>query len=182
MSHFAEAVTRQPSRLLEWEPYVLSEPGDPTKLRVTEGLGGVLASRSRVLADFFSPRASAAQEVRRHLEADACVAALRRMGVRVPAAGAVRAYLLAHDDLLETVAVIAERALARRARGDELVLELYRDPEARDEYLALYLRRHDYAEDTLRLIEEIAEETEGLLAGASGWVLVTTDFEPPLDV
>jgi len=157
----------------------MSDPDDPATLRVSETLASVLASRRQAVTGFFSPSALAAQEVRHHLDVDACVATLHSMGVRVPQSGEVKAYLLAHADLLGALREIAGRTMARCAPRDEVSLELYRDPEAHDEYLTMYLRQRQYAADAWQLIEELGEATGALLAGSSGWVLVTTDFQPP---
>lgn len=54
-----------------------------------------------------------------------------------------------------------------------------RDPEVDSEYLTLQLRRQEYSGDTLDIIDAVGVVAEGLLAGASGWILVTTDFQSP---
>lgn len=97
----------------------------------------------------------------------------------IPQSGAVRDYLLRHfdmTDLLPSVCRIASRTFGVDA---QLSLELYRDPEIRDEYLTLYVRQECYDEHIMDIIEDMCAEYRDELIGRSGWLLVTTDFRSP---
>jgi hypothetical protein len=97
----------------------------------------------------------------------------------MPDSDRVRTYLRRHPDLipaLETVATVARRQWLPE---DEVTLDLYQDPEVRDEYLTLYLRRRHYTANTMELVAAVADVAGTELVGTSGWVLVTTDFRPP---
>lgn len=97
----------------------------------------------------------------------------------IPQSGAVRDYLLRHfdmTDLLPSVCGIALRTFGIDAR---LSLELYRDPEIRDQYLTLYVRQERYDEHIMDIIEDMCAEYRDKLIGKSSWLLVTTDFRSP---
>ena len=177
MSRVAEPALLRPSRLLEREPYILSDPADPSTPTVAGPLRAILDNRARALQAFFVPLVL--QELRAHLWVDRGLDLLTNMGIHVSCSPELRAYLLRHVDLVEPVRVIGHAARELVLRGDEVALELYRDPEVHDEYLALYIRRRDYDPGTLELIGRVSDVAERVLAGASGWVLVTTDFKPP---
>ncbi|HZU35974.1 MAG TPA: hypothetical protein VFA18_08705 [Gemmataceae bacterium] len=61
----------------------------------------------------------------------------------------------------------------------ELILRLYRDPEAQDEYLSLYVRQWPYDASVMDRINGISERFEAELADCSGWLLLTSDFRKP---
>lgn len=178
MSRFAEAHAIS-SRLLEREPYVLSDPSDPGTPFVEEGFRVILANRVRALDEFFAATARVAQDLLHDLAAETCAALLGKMGVHVQEGETVRSYLARHPDVINAVLALAAEAQGRASGGDTWSLELYRDPEVDSEYLMLPLRRQEYTGDTLDVIDVVGAVAERLLAGTSGWILVTTDFQPP---
>ena len=66
--------------------------------------------------------------------------------------------------------------MGRRA---QLSLELYRDPEVSDAYLTLYARQEDYEPGLMDELEEVSKQLDEHLEGTSGFLLLTTDFQPP---
>lgn len=98
----------------------------------------------------------------------------------VPQAGAVRDYLLRHFDMTDLLPSVCRIALRRFGIGARLSLELYRDPEIRDEYLTLYVRQERYDEHIMDIIEDVCAEYRDELTRRSSWLLVTTDFRPPM--
>ena len=181
MSNVVNLPSPRSPHLLDAEPYVLCDPSDPNTPRVSSDFSMILRSRTRALNEFFLSPAIAAREVWQRLLLEAYVAALPKRGVRVPRPGEVVGYLLQHPDVFSPVLAIATKARERRGPGDEVSVELYRDPEIRDEYLVVYLRRAKYGEDTLGILDALGEDAALALAGTSGWFLVTTDFRPPQD-
>jgi len=179
MSRLAEAASLTWSHLLEREAYVLSDPRDPANPAVDDQLRAVLASRARALAGFFAPVAQVPQAVRHRLAADACLASLGTMGVSTPDPHAVLDFLTRHPDLIEPVLAIGAEAMRQARSWDTWSIAPYRDPEVDSEYLTLWLRRTDYTDDTLAIVEAIGDLAEARLAGRSGWMLVSTDFRPP---
>ena len=97
----------------------------------------------------------------------------------VPNLAEVRDYLLRYPDLIELLPAICSSAAERFGLDAQLSLEVYRDPEIEDEYLALYVRQENYDQHLPKIIEEISAEYEAELADKSGWLLITTDFHPP---
>ena len=183
MSCLAEPRLLRTSRLLEREPYILSYPADPRTPQADVSPRAIGDSRDRALQGFFDEVTHVLQGVWRQLlvelALDRCLAGIAGLGIRMPDSDRVRTYIRHHPDVmppLETLAITAQR---RWPLEDEVTLDLYQDPEVRDEYLTLYLRRRHYTADTMELVAAVAEMAEAELAGTSGWVLVTTDFRPP---
>jgi hypothetical protein len=104
---------------------------------------------------------------------------LAQSQVMIPQPAEVRDYLLRHSDMIVLLPAICERAWERCGIQAQLSLEVYRDPEIDDEYLALYIRQERSDEPILDVIDSICAECEAELASSSGWLLVTTDLRPP---
>jgi arsenate reductase-like glutaredoxin family protein len=104
---------------------------------------------------------------------------LRQNHVTVSQPADVRNYLTRHSDLAELVLPVCTTARARFENRAKLYLEVNRDPEIDDEYLALYIRQNSYQDDVLKVIREISREAlYQELVGKKGWFTVTTDFKP----
>ena len=100
--------------------------------------------------------------------------------VLIPQPAEVRNYLLRYFDLTRVLRLTCKLAVDWFGRQSQLSLEVYHDPEIEDHYLTLYIRQLQYNEDILKRIEELRAEYEIDLTDSSGWLLVTTDFRPPL--
>jgi hypothetical protein len=72
-------------------------------------------------------------------------------------------------------------AEVRQALGNavELSLELYKDLEIDDRYLALYVREDKYERDILQRLEAISDRFNHRLEEVPGYFLLTTDFSRP---
>ena len=69
----------------------------------------------------------------------------------------VRDYLLHHSDTADVVETICKAASERFEEHTQLSLEVYRDPEIRDEYLTLYVRQENYDDEQLfNTIDEVS--------------------------
>ena len=115
-----------------------------------------------------------------HAEIDSALSELSLHDVVIPRPAEVRGYLLRFPDIVgvaRSAAIAASRRLGAKA---QLSLELYRDPEIADEYLTIYVRQERYDDSILETIDEISATHEEALAAKSGWLLVTTDFGPPI--
>lgn len=104
---------------------------------------------------------------------------LRSLNVVIPQPALVRDYLFCHPDMTRLLVPICDAARQRFGARAQLSLEVYRDPEIEDEYFTLYVRQKKYDEDVLRQIKEIRKYYAEILAGKTGWFLLTTDFQPP---
>lgn len=104
---------------------------------------------------------------------------LRSLNVAIPQPALVRDYLIRHLDMTGLLVPICDAARQRFGARAQLSLEVYRDPEIEDEYFTLYVRQKKYDEDMLRQIKEIRKYYAEILAGKTGWFLLTTDFQPP---
>ncbi len=90
-------------------------------------------------------------------------------------------YLLKHRGIYEITlyaCILTEEKFGSHA---QLSLEVYQDPEIDDQYLTIYVRQKEYEPDIIDKIDTICEEYESALDGEQGYILVTTDFHPPLE-
>jgi hypothetical protein len=99
--------------------------------------------------------------------------------IQVAGLGEVRAYLLQHIDLIDILPFVSRIASETFDPETELSLELYRDPEVEDSYLAFLGRNLEYDEKFFEKMKIIRSGYTDLLTDKSGWILVTTDFDSP---
>jgi len=104
---------------------------------------------------------------------------LQRNQIAIPQPAEVRDYLDRFQDLMDLLPRICERVRERLGAQPQLSLEIYSDPEIEDAYLTLLVRQENYALDLLDTLDKISAEFDPELAQKSGWILVTTDFDPP---
>ena len=115
-------------------------------------------------------RPSITDEVTSHL------AKLPSCGVVSQDWDAVRGYLEQNSDLAPLLPGICAAVRKEFGPEAEVALELYRDPEIKDETLTLYLRLDAYEADILERLDRASEPFMDKLAQASGYLLPTTDF------
>lgn len=101
------------------------------------------------------------------------------MEVDIPRVAPVRDYLLRYSDITDLIPRVCQMAREHLGKNAHLSLEVYRDQEIEDEYLALYVRQENYDERLMDKIDEVCVKYENMLSGKSGWFIVTTDFRPP---
>ena len=99
--------------------------------------------------------------------------------VLIPEPSLVSAYLTKDTDLSEVLMIACDAVTAKFTDDTQFSLEVYRDPEIVDEYLALYVRQSVYADDILCRLREVYAAYASRLTDGSGWLQVTTDFAPP---
>ena len=92
----------------------------------------------------------------------------------------VRAYLLQHIDLIDILPFVSRIASEAFNLEAELTLQLYRDPEVEDSYLAFFARTRQYDGEFFEKISRIRSGYTDLMTGKSGWILVTTDYDTPI--
>ncbi len=102
---------------------------------------------------------------------------IQNMGVRITKPNEVFDYLLRFSGITDVTVEIAGSAHQRLPEA-QLLLEVYRDPEVEDEYLALYARFREYDESVMDKIKAIRRGHSERLVGKEGWLLFTTDFQP----
>lgn len=105
------------------------------------------------------------------------VAHIREMGVRVPEAFEVKAYIQDHPDLGALMVDMAKRATQQIRDAAVFSLEVLIDPEYGDAHAALMARYEDYPEDLLDRLDAINDEFTSQRIQASGWFFLSTDFQ-----
>lgn len=103
--------------------------------------------------------------------------AFRFLGVCIPNPAEVLKYLFRFAELTRVVYEVV-RIAAQKLPDAQLILGVYHDPEMEDEYLILYARFHSYDETTMNRIRMVREKYRPLLKNKSGWIILTTDFQP----
>ena len=88
-------------------------------------------------------------------------------------------YLSRHPDLMRIVTEACEAVRRRFPQPDQLVLELFTDPDSSDEFLTLNVRQEEYSHDLIQILEDLTDPFEERISTASGWFLISTDFERP---
>ena len=113
---------------------------------------------------------------------DAALSRLAAKHIDIPRPSVVRAYLMDHLDILQTIIRVCESVAAGIVvEGTQLLLTVYTDPEINDRYLSLYIRQRDYPDDFLATLHGIYANYASDLIDKSGWFQVTTDFAPPAE-
>jgi Txe/YoeB family toxin of Txe-Axe toxin-antitoxin module len=91
----------------------------------------------------------------------------------------IEQYLVKHSRIIDVV-LKAINSAKKHFPEAQLVFDLYRDPEIRDQYLVLYVRLRKYdKEDFLTRINKAEAEFLDDLVGKKGWIQLTTDFQEP---
>jgi len=103
------------------------------------------------------------------------------LGMRLQNAGDVIDYITKHPGMFDVVLYACLLACEEFIADSQVSLELYTDNESSDKYLTLYIRQEHYADDIIEKMDKICDEYEAELADQSGWLLLTTDYKPPLN-
>lgn len=179
MSYAVGSRTADRSALLVEAPYLPSDPRNPALPLVGDAFRVMLLRSVEALRECLVPISHSYEELRQAIQIERLLSVLSPY-VQVPRPDDVRQYLMKHPDMAAVVGSTCERA-RRNARSPlQLSLELYRDPEIDDEYLSLYLRQPTYGKELLRLIEHLNRQSDVEMKGRSGWMLISTDFHPPM--
>lgn len=109
--------------------------------------------------------------------ADILPSDLAPTGLVVQRENEVRIYLLQHPELQELIPQ-AVAAVRKHIPDAHLLLDVYSDPEIEDSYLVLYVRLPVYDETLLARIEQAEAEYIERLSNSTGWLQLTTDFQP----
>jgi hypothetical protein len=90
----------------------------------------------------------------------------------------VEAYFTRYPDLAEFVPSVVSEVKREFGYNTEMILGIYQDPEISDSYVRLNLRLPSYDEHTMERIDRVTERFDEALCKASGYLLVTTDYQP----
>jgi hypothetical protein len=99
-------------------------------------------------------------------------------GVENPHPRDVMAYLSSHRELAKIVPLVCEQARREFGEEAELILTVYRDLEIDDRHLTLNVRLKSYGDLMVERMDRVTQPFEEQLCKASGYLLVTTDFQP----
>ncbi|MBP2134511.1 hypothetical protein J2128_002477 [Methanomicrobium sp. W14] len=102
------------------------------------------------------------------------------LGMRLQNAEGVIDYITKHPGMFDVVLYACLLACEEFNADSQVSLELYNDNESSDKYLTIYIRQEHYVDDIIEKMDSICDEYEAELADQSGWLLLTTDYKPPL--
>ena len=102
-----------------------------------------------------------------------------KLRIVIPDVTDVRDYLMKHPDMDDLLIFASNRALELFGETAEISLEVYHDPEIKDEYLILYIRQYEYQRNIKAEIRKLRSLYRDKLIESSGWFLVTTDYKSP---
>lgn len=158
------------------QPEIIPRPCIPSI-----GFEGYLGTSSYTMASQELPfKESSLQETTNVLvEIEETLKYMQNKSIMIPDVSDVRDYLIRYPDILTILAIGCEATLERFATNAQMSLEVYHDPEIEDEYLSLYVRKEEYNENIMKKIKMIRSMYEDRLVNKNGWLLVTTDFQPP---
>lgn len=97
----------------------------------------------------------------------------------IPKPAEIRRYLMIYTDMIHIILPICAIINEKLNVPAQVSLEVYKDPEIKDEHLVIYIRQAVYDDEIMNIIDEISEECDGLLHNKSGWLIITTDFKLP---
>jgi hypothetical protein len=104
------------------------------------------------------------------------------LGFRFPAPEEVIDYLQKHRSLYDITLYACTLTEEKFGSHAQISLELYKDPEIDDQYLTIYVRQTEYEPDIIEKIDTVCREFAPSMTGEQGYILVTTDFYPPLEL
>lgn len=106
---------------------------------------------------------------------------LRQIGglVEIPRPAEIREYLLRFPDMLSILPCICFHVAIEFGVNAQISLELFKDRESADRYLALYVRQDTYAKNIMKQLEKIWLNFEPEIAERKGWINITTDYRSP---
>jgi len=99
--------------------------------------------------------------------------------VRVEESAEVRKYLVHYPDLVDVLPELCATIRERFGKDAQISLEFYRGPVPDEGYLVIYVRQRHYEETILDVIDEIHAKLKNALDDQEGWLIITTDFQPP---
>ena len=178
MSHYTGFQLTQ-SRVVVWAP-----PAQCPKRGVE---GTEITVRPHDLGDLLgwhhdSPRVSILGKATSSVDAEirGLLDGLATKGIKIRSRQGIHGYLLEYPDMVSLLLLVALLAQSRFAGRAQIAVELYQDPEIDDDHLAIYVRQEEYDDTLFDVIQEIQAVYAPKLPRRSGWLHLTTDFEPPI--
>jgi hypothetical protein len=104
---------------------------------------------------------------------------LSAIGVRLPEPSITQSYLDHHPDMVGLVDDLCRAIVEEFCQTSQVSLEVYRDPESRQRHLVVMIRQSPYDSNIIDRADSVMDHFSDALTTSSGWVHVSTDFQPP---
>jgi len=101
------------------------------------------------------------------------------LGFVFPNPGELIDYLIQNPGLYDVVMHACLMTAEEFGSTPEISLDIFHDPETGDRYPTIYVRQREYEDDIITRMDRIRDLYEPGLKGLSGWLLLTTDYNPP---
>jgi hypothetical protein len=163
-----------------WEDLNVDTPA--WKIRLSERLDALLIA---AFVESSMTEAIAAQQYRENFSVntstiEGTLLLLKNyLGFVFPDPAPIISYIAQHRNLFDVVLLACVLTEEKFSQTSQISLELYSDPEVEDQYLTIYVRQNAYEPDILQKIDAISEEFTKVMDIDQGYLLVTTDFQPP---
>lgn len=99
-------------------------------------------------------------------------------GIECTDVGAVTSYSAKHPGFYDVLLYALKVTEDEFGKDAQISVELYKDPECDDEYVTICVRQDSYDDDIMERIDAVCTGYEDALTNTSGWLMVTTDFQP----
>ncbi|WP_373839343.1 hypothetical protein [Methanospirillum sp.] len=97
----------------------------------------------------------------------------------IPDPESVVAYLQKHYDLIDTLWKVAKFTSDTYQSPNEISIEIRYGDDSSDIILAVFVRMIEYPENIFDELDIVCEKFESDLITSEGFILLTTDFQPP---
>jgi hypothetical protein len=104
---------------------------------------------------------------------------LTASGISIVKPNKTRRYLVSNPDMLALLIPVCDKVKHSFSPSSSMSLELYEDPDENDRYLTLIVRQLEYQNNILDELKQIALGFGEEMSRLHGWLLLTTDFQPP---
>lgn len=106
----------------------------------------------------------------------------REYSIQTPKINEVITYLSQHPDVINVLWKASKfTSLGFNGRG-EISLEVRTGDDPLDQILTLIVRMYNYPDDIIDQLDTVCEKFESELIGMDGFLLLTTDFQPPKNI
>jgi len=98
----------------------------------------------------------------------------------IPEPDSVISYLQHYPDIIDILWNASKYSFEFFERRAEISLEISVGDDASDTVIALFIRMEEYPENIIEQLDSVCEQFEPDLTERDGFILITTDFQPPI--
>jgi len=88
-------------------------------------------------------------------------------------------FIIQHEDILPVMLTGCNRCSEYFGGDTDLILAVVHDPESNFEFLELNVRKSEYEDNFMEIVESLCDSFWNDLLDKSSYFVITTDFQPP---